>query len=362
MTEIGTTLRRAREAAGLSLSEMARRTNFGKSYLGNVETGTRRATAGIVLAYERALGEDVKRRGLLTGVAAAVVAPAAVTALLRRGFTAALNGRDAEEEWAERTGEYGRDYMSIGASDLQNRLAGDLVVIQQQLDSPKMWASAAKLLTVYGKTTQGAREASEWYRLAAVAADRSDETVTRVWVRGRAALALGYEGAGLITAKELAEQALVLSDEPSIGALNAQMALAHILALRGDRAGAIEWLEEGQRVFDLVGSSEQVSDFAVPEWRMATFTSMLLSRMGDSRAIVAQEQADRTRPASLTRFAAHIELHRGLMMAKAGDVSGGTAYARAALNALPSSRHSLTLRLMMAEINRIGRTDLDGNR
>ena len=360
MTEIGVTLRAAREAAGVSLSVMAKRTQYGKGYLGNVETGVRRATPEIVLAYERALGDDMNRRGLLTGVAAGMVVPAAVGALLRRGFVAALDGPDADEKWAARTESYGRDYMSVGAADLQNQLASDLVVVQQHLESPRLWATAARLLTVYGKTTQNAKDATGWYRLAAIAADRSEETEARVWVRGRAALALGYEGAGLTTAAELARQALGLSDKPSLGALNAHMALAHVAALRGDNVGALENLEQGRRVFDQVGSSEQISDFAVPEWRMATFTSMLLSRMGDRRAVEAQDQADRTRPSTLPRFAAHIELHRGLMIAKAGDVPGGINYARTALNALPPDRRSLTLRLMMAEIEELAAGNVSG--
>ena len=39
MTEIGVTLRAAREAAGVSLSVMAKRTQYGKGYLGNVRQG-----------------------------------------------------------------------------------------------------------------------------------------------------------------------------------------------------------------------------------------------------------------------------------------------------------------------------------
>src|SRR5439155_13705003 len=100
---------------------------------------------------------------------------------------------------------------------------------------------------------------------------------------------------------------------------------------------------------DVVGSSEQISDFAVPEWRFHTFVSMLLSRLGDPRAVDEQEAADRTRPATLPRFATHIELHRGLMMAKAGDFAGGIGYARCAMAKLPPERHSLSLRLMIAE-------------
>src|SRR5207247_1163633 len=105
----------------------------------------------------------------------------------------------------------------------------------------------------------------------------------------------------------------------------------HIAGALGDKRTAIGNLERARRVFDETGSSEQISDFAVPEWRMATVSSMLLSRLGDPRAVEEQETADRTRPPALLRFATHIEMHRGLMMAKAGDVTGGIRYARNAL-------------------------------
>ena len=334
MTDAGVRLRRARQAAGISLAAMAARTHYSKSYLGNVETGRRAATADVVLAYEQALGGDVDRRGLLTGVAASAVAPVAVSELVRRGFAAALRGRGDDEEWLDRVDGYGRDYMSIGAAELQSRLAGDLVVLQQHLESPVLWSAAARLMTVYGKTvpaTDGHSGAVTWYRMAATAADRSGDVGVRVWVRGRAALALGYEGAALSVAGDLAEQAVALTDRPCLGRLNAFMAMAHVAAAAGDRATAMSRLDDARREFDAAGSHEQISDFAVPEWRMATFTSMLLSRLGDPGAIEAQDQADRSRPVQLQRFATHIELHRGLMAARTGDVTGGVDYARRAM-------------------------------
>src|SRR5207249_2026570 len=100
LTEIGTKLRIAREAAGVTLATMARKTHFSKSYLSNIETGRRAATPDVVLAYEKALGSDVERRGLLTGIAASVVAPMAVSELIRKGFSAALNGdRRTVDDW-----------------------------------------------------------------------------------------------------------------------------------------------------------------------------------------------------------------------------------------------------------------------
>ncbi len=50
---------------------------------------------------------------------------------------------------------YGRDYMILGAGEIQKRLAADLVVLQQQLDTPCLWAVGAKLATLYGKTFPG---------------------------------------------------------------------------------------------------------------------------------------------------------------------------------------------------------------
>lgn len=355
MDDLGPKLRSAREAEGVTLSTLAARTHYSLSHLSNVEAGRRQATADVVLAYARVLGEDcMKRRGLLGIIATGAVAPAAAGELIHAGFTAALARRGAEDRWRARVAGYGRDYMAVGAGPLQNRLAGDLVVLQQQLETPGMWASASRLLAVYGKTTGEPREAIRWYRLAVEAADRADDLAVRVWVRGRAAIALAYEGAALGVAEQLADQAVELSDRPSIGRLNALMARAHVAAGRGNAAAAVAADEAARRVFDQVASPDaEISDFAVPPWRMATFRSMLYARLGDvRRGELAQGEADQGRPAELVRFATHIELHRGLMMAHAGDRDGGLAYARAAMDALPPERRSQTLRLVLAEVER----------
>jgi transcriptional regulator with XRE-family HTH domain len=75
VTDLGATLRQAREAAGLSLAGMAERTGYSRSYLGNAETGLRNVTPGLIRAYERVLGEDLKRRTLLVGAVSTFVLP-----------------------------------------------------------------------------------------------------------------------------------------------------------------------------------------------------------------------------------------------------------------------------------------------
>jgi transcriptional regulator with XRE-family HTH domain len=77
MSDLGRTLRQAREQAGLSLSGMANRCGYSRSYLGNVETGVRAVTPDLTRAYERVLGEDLKRRQLLLGSISALAASSA---------------------------------------------------------------------------------------------------------------------------------------------------------------------------------------------------------------------------------------------------------------------------------------------
>jgi transcriptional regulator with XRE-family HTH domain len=357
---LGSRLRASREAAGWSLARMAAATHFTRGHLSNVERGLRRATPDVVLGYERALQEDdVRRRTLITGLASAAIAPMVMSEAIHGAFTAGLSRPLSVDEWVARADAYGRDYMSLGADDLSARLIGDLVRLQQYVTDTRVFAPAARLMTVYGKTLPanadalGAGGAVRWYRLATVMADRSGDLPTRIWVRGRAALALAYEGAERPMARALSDEALALSDSPSLGRLNALVARAHVAGSIGDREAAESLMADAERVFEVVGSSEQVSDFAVPEWRFHTFASMLWSRLGDERlAVIEQDAADATRPASLPRFATHIRLHRGLMLAKAGDRLEGRAAADVALAELPPERHSLSLRLMRAEIER----------
>ncbi|WP_228795563.1 DNA-binding protein [Nocardia farcinica] len=220
-----------------------------------------------------------------------------------------------------------------------------------------MWAIAARLMTLFAKTYPGSdgNKAIAWYRMAAEAADRSEDIDIRVWVRGRAAIALGYEGAALPVAHTFADQALAISERSSLGRLNSLWGKAHAAVLEGDVRTARELVDEGRREFDRSYSEEQTSDYAVPWWRVNVFLSLLAARLGDEKiAVQAQEDARAELPAQLPRFATHLAMHRGLMLVRAGDRQQGVALARAALDALPPEKHSLTLRMLMSEIAGVG--------
>ncbi|WP_439679603.1 helix-turn-helix domain-containing protein [Embleya sp. MST-111070] len=337
-------------------------TNITREYVSRWESGKRspgpfwcRHLATVLQVPVAALeGGDVDRRRFLTNGAASAIAPLVASDLLAHGFAAAIGGRRPDVDgWEDRLTTYGRDYMSLGAADIQVRLTSDLAIVQQQLERPELWSVAARMMTLFGKTFPGSdgAKAAEWYRYASEAADRSGDEATRVWVRARAAIALGYEGASLGLADMFADQALAISDRPTLARLNALMGKAHVMALRGDKASALHLLSEGRRVFDVVASDDPESDYAVPWWRFNVLVSLLLARLGEEQsALVAQEAASRSLPATLPRFVTHLEMHQGLMLARTGDRVGGITHARTALERLPVAKHSLTLRMLMNEI------------
>jgi transcriptional regulator with XRE-family HTH domain len=368
--DIGELIRDLRKARGWSQGRLASEVNrvYGttltREYVSNWERSKVTPGAFYLAALSAVLDVplavlegEVDRRAFLTDVAGAVIAPVIASDLISAGFAARLRGGPSVDEWEAKLSAYGTEYMSVGAADIQRRVSGELVAVQQQLEEPRLWSVAARLMTLYAKTFPGSdgSKAVHWYRMAASAADESGDDEARVWVRGRASIALGYEGASLGVADVLADQALAISERPSLGLLNAVMGKAHTAAIRGDRGTALRLVDDGRRIFDKAGSYEQTSDYAVPWWRMNVFLSLLLARLGDERgAVEAQEAARRELPAELPRFATHLEMHRGLLLARSGDMSGGADHARTALNALPPEKHSLTLRMLMEEIERSG--------
>jgi transcriptional regulator with XRE-family HTH domain len=365
LTEVhkpGAILRLTREAAGFSLDTMVRRTHFSKCYLSCVETGKRRATPAVIQAYQAVLGDDMNRRQLLMALFAGAAAPSASVEVIGRAFESALDTPALTvDDWLAKLDDYGREYMaSLGVGELQVRLAGDLAQLQTRLDDPVLSSVAAKLLTMYGLTFQSTAtsdafsqtSALRWYALGVRAADRSADLETQVWARGRAAQALATDDIHQHAVADLARQALALSeDRPSVGRLSAQLTLALAQSQARDRAGTLALLSDARRTFDVVGSSSAVSDFAFPEWRLEFWVSELSSRLGEER--VAQEARgviERMLPPTFPRFTTELELDRGLLMVKLGDVEGGRAYAREAFDQLPPEARWPSLRLMMSEI------------
>ncbi|MFB6560852.1 hypothetical protein ACFCYH_18610 [Streptomyces sp. NPDC056400] len=112
------------------------------------------------------LEDPMLRREFLTDVAGTAIAPVVASDLLAKGFAARLASGPTVEAWEAKLAAYGTAYMSMGAADIQRRVAGELVVVQQQLDQPRLWSVAARLMTLYAKTFPGSYGAAavRWLR------------------------------------------------------------------------------------------------------------------------------------------------------------------------------------------------------
>jgi hypothetical protein len=107
----------------------------------------------------------VDRREFLTDVAGGVIAPAVAADMLAYGFRSAFRGRPDTDAWGARVEAYGGQYMTAGAAEIQAKVAADLLVVQQSLDTPQMWDVAARLMVLYAKTFPGSdgEKAVRWY-------------------------------------------------------------------------------------------------------------------------------------------------------------------------------------------------------
>jgi len=357
MLVTGEMLRSAREEAGISLREMSRRIPADKGYLSRIETSANPAPDWIVETYEDHLGMDIRRRTLLAGLAAGVVVPGLVTDAVRQMFEeeSVPNGVDA---WVERMEQHAADCMTVGVGEMQQRIAADLIAIRPYLATdPRLWAVASRLMVLHGAPLTDVADGgatARWYQAAVNAADRSEDVSTRVWVRGRSALNMAHPTAALTACHQHAADATQISDTPSVGRLMALISSANAHALDGNAPAARQSLDDARRVFDSVGSTDAVSDYTMPEWRMNVDTSLVLARLGDHHADAMQREATRAMPARFARFATHLEMHRGLALAQSGDRAEGIAHTRKALSQLPVDRHSVALRRLYNEVSTAG--------
>jgi DNA-binding CsgD family transcriptional regulator/transcriptional regulator with XRE-family HTH domain len=160
---VNAALRAARQTSGLSLDVLAARTNFSKSYLGNVEAGRRRVTPEIAAAYDAAIGTGGLLRRLLADEPERLVGRTAELATLRHLVIELAAGR-GRAVWVE--GEPGIGKSALLSAGLAGALAGGCHVL---------WAAADESLARFPLWVllESARTdpAPEWAELRALLRD-----------------------------------------------------------------------------------------------------------------------------------------------------------------------------------------------
>lgn len=260
-TDIPATLRRSREALGISLADWARMVKSTKSYLSMVETGQRTAPDWLIEAYELTSRSVLMKRRTVIAALAAVPSIAAATETLA-------------PETAERALAHGLYLGNQGALD----------------------------------------EAHHMYGLATMLADWTGHGPTRGYIRARTATRGIYEGWTKARAMEAVNQALRISQESRV-VVEAHAALVQVHALAGDVVsgrGAVEAMER---------ASETEADHI----RTAVFKNYLECMRGDQPHRASRILDRYRTELEADRVWHHEALvYQGLAMVRAGDRSGVT--------------------------------------
>jgi len=357
---IGQALRRAREAAGVSIAQLARLATFSESHLRSVENGNRAVTRVIAETYDQALamggivvdlfiaeqdGDDVRRREALSLLGTVSIlgisAPQLIAESLRESLLSACDAGD----WPDIVAENGQRFMTDSPSSFRIHLTGDLIVLRHsisQSDSDATRLAAPRLMTLHGMVTANlgnADKAARWYRAARLAADRTEDEDLRQWVRGRAAFRLGYEGAK-------PHDVLILA--AGVQDVEAKLAVAQAYARLGEHRQALESLDEARRIHGSVDQSE-TTIYAMPPWRMALSSAYVYALMGNVEGCEA-ELAGVTPPTAVQRWESQKEIQRAVAHARSGDIIGGSQLAESVLKSTPLEERSIVLMEMYREV------------
>lgn len=352
MADLGLQLRRLREAAGWSLSRVARATNYSLQAIHLAETGKRPITPQLAAACDRAFGtapllvtllgleedDDMKRRALLTTAAAAAwvtaaTGPAALAEVARHGLHDAVGRPD---DWDQVVADFDRRLVLDPSRQFGSALLAQVLVAREHLATrraPHVLRASALLSLTYGLWLGNGGQlpgALGWYRTAGVLADEAGDRAAAVFVAGRSASRGVYEGMSARQARDFIGQALA-SQRTCPGVLEGHAAAVHLAALSGDLAG-------GRRhVTAMRDLAERLPDAppAGPHQRALSFHSYLECRAGsltDAQRAFAEAEPGL---AQVPLWAADAKIYFGRALVVAGDVDAGVAMALDAVRGLP---------------------------
>ncbi|WP_374272171.1 helix-turn-helix domain-containing protein [Actinoplanes sp. M2I2] len=373
-------LRRHRELSGFSLRRLGAMTQFGFTFLSQVERGERRATENLAQRCDEALraggalidayrneissGEDMKRRTILRamGPLAASPLPLVQWEALRQGVTASLD-LDTDQ-WDQAVADYGIAYYRVPASQMMDNLRADITVLQALIPDTLGTAKGQLLRTVArlsvivalnmvaaGQTLTAARWWRDSQNYARASGDADTVVLTRAWdvVNGC------YDGRHPASVVALADDVLPLIEgRASASACGLLAGRAQALSLLGRHSEAVTTV---RRLADVTaqlphGVTEEVDSlWGWPEHRLRHTEAWVYAHAGDlSAAVQAQERAVVLYPTSLTRLRTQVQLHHAAALIRNGHVPDGLRLAADLLEQLPPEQHNELLRTVARQV------------
>jgi hypothetical protein len=386
----GMELRRSRQAAALSLRQLAVRVGYDHSYLSQVERGQRPGSVHLAQLCDRALGTgsalatayERARPGrrptaLATarhspvlfpaprlapttapGVAPehapvpalqpgpALPASADMLELTRHGLVGSFSQRPAGDEWPAVVTAYATEFPISAPADLLPELSADLELLRTTAAAtpPQALAaltgSAARLAALMALTLVclgRSRAAKRWWRTARDTADQSGDRQACSSVRSWEAISGLAEHRPLPQLLELADEAQVIADRLDWSA-DALAGRALVLATMGRTGAARKAMRDLRAV--AAGLPTEVpsgsSLFGWPSYRLHYVESYVCTALGDTGgAYSAQERAFALCPPDHRRDRAELALHRARCLVRDREVAAGLATAMRALVELP---------------------------
>jgi transcriptional regulator with XRE-family HTH domain len=372
----GVQLRRCRQAAALSLRQLATRVGYDHSYLSQVERGRRPGSAHLARLCDRELGTT----GTLTQAFdrmhgaperdPATLLPAAGAASARsqphdgehsgapradlleavRHRVAGSFGQSAVGvEWRAATVAYARDFGVTPAAELLPDLTADLDLLHRtpgpaaELAVPA--AEFAVLIALTLSTLGRSRAAERWWLTARATADGSATpwiaSQARSWQVISWTAESSVDRAGATRAADLLQagiEALTLAEQPHDRA-RALVAQARLLAVLGRP-------EEARQAVRLLPPAEDSppSVYGWASYEPASVASFVHTVLGDTAsAYVALDRALGLCPAERRREGAELRLLLAECLVLDGDVSTGLAMAMRTLVELEDQWHSPSL-------------------
>jgi transcriptional regulator with XRE-family HTH domain len=364
----GMQLRQSRQAAALSLRQLATRVGYDHSYLSQVERGQRPGSTQLAQLCDRELNtgttltaaylqlhsQEVARTGRLAGPSSGQsAAPAGVDVLevARHGLASTFGAAQPVNEWAAVISNNTADFHTTPPAELLPEFMADLQLLRTDT-SAALAAPAAELSVLIALTLTAMgqiRAAGRWWRTSRMTADGSGEPWTRSLVRGWEATSALSEHRPLPDLLHLADEALVLagagpesSGQPSCGA-RALAARALVLARLGRGGDAHEALREllglaGDLPAEVGGTT---SVFGWAAYKLHAVEGSVCCELGYTGAgYVVLERALELCPVEHVGERAGFELGLARCLVLDGEVAAGLAMAMRVLVELPDQWHT----------------------
>jgi transcriptional regulator with XRE-family HTH domain len=358
--DFGETLRYLRERANLSLAELARATNFGKTTVAQAESGTRRPTFELAQACDRALGtepllelliqrsggNDVRRRALLGSMSYLAAGAAAgglgLAEVVRRGL---LEEVGAPGDWDAVVATYARQLVAAPDDRFGPAVLADLNLLLQYVRDGAAerdeFRAAAGLGNMFGLWLGNRNEltmAHRWYRSAAVLADHSGDTNLACYIRGRTAARGTYEGATIRQTEDAIKQIMAATGgAPSIGTLEAHCAAAHLAGLLGDTARGRVAVNGMREVAAALPADADPWGAAGPAARTAFLHAYVECRCGTLDSAQPAVVAALSELDDFPMWEAEVHQYWARALVAAGDIDTGLAYGLDAARRTPQA-------------------------